>query len=80
MMPESVQTWWLVIAAGMLCGWWLAVRNGATYRGVGSSVSLLILLTAVLLGALALTTSSPTRAPIPGTYVPERASIPICLR
>lgn len=44
----------LALAAGALCGWWVAVRPGACYRGVGGSVSLLILVTAVLLGMLAL--------------------------
>ncbi len=44
----------LVIAACALSGWWLAVRPNASYRGVSSSVSFLIICMAVLLCILAL--------------------------
>ncbi len=47
------QLWLLVVAASVLSGWWLCVRPGATYRAVGSGVSLLIVLLAVVMAVLA---------------------------
>lgn len=45
--------WVLVIAAAALSGWWLSMRPGASYRGVASAMSVLVLLLAVLMAALA---------------------------
>lgn len=43
----------LVIALVALSGWWLAVRPRASYSGVSSTMSFLIVLMAVLLCVLA---------------------------
>ena len=53
MPADLLHTWPLVMAVGLLCGWWLTLRDGSSYRGVGYGVSLLIVLTAVLMSALA---------------------------
>jgi hypothetical protein len=61
--------WPLVIVAAVLAGWWLALRPRASYRGVATPVSLLIVVAAILLCVLAL--SSPRgRGPRaqPGTH------------
>lgn len=47
------QVWMLVIALAALSGWWLAVRPHATYQGVSSTMSILIMLMAILLCVLA---------------------------
>ena len=52
---QGYQLWALLVAAAALCGWWLAVRPGASYRGVAGSVSWLIILMGVLMAALAIT-------------------------
>lgn len=54
MTADNGHIWISVIAVSALAGWWLAVRPGASYRGVSSSISVLILLMAALLSALAL--------------------------
>lgn len=54
MAADSGHLWTLLIAFSALAGWWLAVRPGASYRGVSSSVSILIILMAALLSALAI--------------------------
>jgi hypothetical protein len=50
---ELLQLWYLVIAATALAGWWLAVRPRASYAGISTTVSFLIILMAVLLCVLA---------------------------
>jgi hypothetical protein len=50
---ELVQLWYLVIAATALAGWWLAVRPRASYSGISTTMSFLIVLMAVLLCVLA---------------------------
>ena len=50
---ELHQLWYLVIGATALAGWWLAVRPRASYRGVSTSMSYLIMLMAALLCVLA---------------------------
>ena len=47
------QLWLLVVAATVLSGWWLCIRPGASYRGVGSGVSVLIIVLAVAMAVLA---------------------------
>jgi FtsH-binding integral membrane protein len=51
---ELLQLWYLVIAATALAGWWLAVRPRASYGGIAGTMSVLILLMAVLLCVLAM--------------------------
>ncbi len=51
----SFQIWSLIVAISALCAWWLVLRPGASFRGVYSSVSCLIILMAVLMAILALT-------------------------
>ena len=51
---ELNSVWLLVIATCALAGWWLSVRPNASYRGVSSTMSFLIVSLAVLLGILAL--------------------------
>ena len=48
-----IQFWFLVIAAAALSGWWLSVRPRATYSNISSTMSVLIVLMAVLLCVLA---------------------------
>lgn len=55
--------WLLVIAAGALAGWWLSVRPDATFRGISPTMSVLIVLMAVLMCVLALNGQSPQMAP-----------------
>ncbi|GMU84607.1 MAG: hypothetical protein AMXMBFR47_44760 [Planctomycetota bacterium] len=45
--------WLVAIAGASLCGWWLAVRPGSSYRGVSGTVSCLIMLMAILATVLA---------------------------
>jgi hypothetical protein len=45
--------WVMVIAASALCGWWLAVRPGASFRGAAASMSCLIIIMALLMCVLA---------------------------
>jgi len=52
--PHWSQLWVLVIAAAALSGWWLAVRPRASYCGVSSTMSFLIVLMAILLCVLAI--------------------------
>lgn len=59
----------LVIALAALSGWWLAVRPRASYRGICGTMSVLILLMAVLLGLLALGGQSGGRRLPPGPRV-----------
>ncbi len=51
---ELLQLWYLVIAATALAGWWLAVRPRASYGGISATMSVLIVLMAVLLCVLAM--------------------------
>lgn len=54
-MGTDFGTLWLVaIAAAALCGWWVSVRPGSTYRGVSGTMSCLIMLMAILATVLAL--------------------------
>ncbi len=46
--------WMLVIVAAALAGWWLAVRPRASYRGIATPVSFLIIIAAILMCVLAL--------------------------
>ena len=55
MIVDPQQLWMLVIGATALASWWIAVRPGTTYRPVGASVSVLLVLLAVLVCALAIT-------------------------
>ena len=48
------QLWMLVIAAAALSGWWLSLRPRASYAGISTTMSFLIVLMAVLLCVLAL--------------------------
>ncbi len=50
--------WILTIAAAALVAWWLSLRPRASYRGVSGTMSVLIVLMAVLLCVLALTGQS----------------------
>jgi hypothetical protein len=50
---EVLQLWYLVIAAAALTGWWLAVRPRASFGGISATMSILIVLMAVLLCVLA---------------------------
>jgi hypothetical protein len=50
---EWSQLWMLVISAAALSGWWLAVRPRASYGGISTTMSFLIVLMAVLLCVLA---------------------------
>jgi len=52
--PHWSHLWMLVIALVALSGWWLAVRPRASYGGISSTMSFLIVLTAVLLCILAI--------------------------
>jgi hypothetical protein len=56
----------LVIALVALSGWWLAVRPRASYRGISSPVSFLIVVAALLLCMLAVggQHDSPGRLPV----------------
>lgn len=54
MPPQWLVSWILVIVATVLAGWWLAVRPRASYRGVATPVSFLIIVAALLMGLLAL--------------------------
>jgi hypothetical protein len=62
MTASYFHVWALAVAGSALCAWWLTVRPGASYRGVASSVSFLIILMAVLLAVLALF-GQPSRSP-----------------
>jgi len=46
--------WVLVIVAAALAGWWLAVRPRASYHGIATPVSFLIIIAAILMCVLAL--------------------------
>jgi hypothetical protein len=48
------QLWMLVIAAAALSGWWLSLRPRASYAGISTTMSFLIVLMAVLLCVLAI--------------------------
>ena len=48
------QLWILVSAASALATWWLGVRPRSSFRGSGNTMSVLIVLMAVLLGVLAI--------------------------
>ena len=48
--------WPLVIVAAVLAGWWLTIRPRSSYRGVAGPVSFLIVVAAILMCILALTT------------------------
>jgi hypothetical protein len=54
MTSNAREMWVLVIAATALTGWWLSLRNGASFRGVQASMSFLIVTLAVLLSILAI--------------------------
>ncbi|MFN0135777.1 MAG: hypothetical protein ACKVS9_06625 [Phycisphaerae bacterium] len=45
--------WALVISVAALAGWWLCVRPRSSYRGAGTTMSVMIVLMAVLMGILA---------------------------
>ena len=59
------QLWMLVIAASALSGWWLAVRPRASYRGISATMSVLIVLMAILLCVLAVSGQEGSRRPPP---------------
>jgi hypothetical protein len=50
---EVFQLWHLVIAAAALTGWWLTLRPRASYAGISTPMSYMIVLLAVLLCVLA---------------------------
>jgi uncharacterized membrane protein len=62
---ESFHLWFLVIAAAVLAGWWLAVRPRASYCAVSTTMSFLIVLMAVLLCVLAVSGQHGTTRPTP---------------
>lgn len=51
---EWSHIWILVIAVCALAGWWLSLRPEATYRGISPTMSVLIILMAMLMCVLAL--------------------------
>ncbi len=53
MTPMWGQIWIVVIALAALAGWWLTLRPRASYSGAGGTMSILIILMAVLLCILA---------------------------
>ncbi len=57
--------WLLTIAAAALTAWWLSMRPRASYRGVSATMSVLIVLMAVLLCVLAFSGQSPVGGPQP---------------
>jgi hypothetical protein len=57
--------WILVLAAASLSGWWLAVRPQASYRGICGTLSLLMVVMAVLLCVLAVSGQRRGRRPAP---------------
>ena len=59
----------LVIALVALSGWWLAVRPRASYGGISSTMSFLIVLTAVLLCILAVGGQHDSPRPVPSFRV-----------
>lgn len=52
--PHWDHLWMLVIALVALSGWWLAVRPRASYGGISTTMSFLIVLAAILMCVLAI--------------------------
>ncbi len=46
--------WMVVIAMVALSGWWLAVRPKSSYNGISGTMSVLIMLLAILMCVLAI--------------------------
>lgn len=71
-MADYGSLWMLAIAGAAICGWWIAVRPGSTYRGISGTMSGLILLMAVLACVLALHGQSGPRRALasPPVHVP----------
>lgn len=59
MLATTYTTWLLVICACALTGWWLSLRPNASYRGAGSTVTVLIFTMAALMAILALAAPRP---------------------
>jgi hypothetical protein len=53
-MTDRIVFWTVSITAAVICGWWLAVRPGASMKGIATPVTALVLLLTTLLAMLAL--------------------------
>jgi hypothetical protein len=62
--------WVLVIVAATLAGWWLAVRPQASYRGIATPISFLIIIAAILMCVLALSSPRAGTTPLPPSDPP----------
>lgn len=50
---DAFQVWVFMVAVSVLCGWWLSIRSGASFRAIANPVSFLIITLALLLCTLA---------------------------
>ena len=72
MPSEWSHLWVLALAAGALAGWWLTLRPSASYRGLATPMSFLIITMAVLMCVLALRGQSKPVPPAPAPQVALR--------